>query len=121
DAARGGPRGRGVGRRLTGAGLRGTEGAGGGGARGARGPGPGDGRRDRYIVALRASSARRSASAVGQRSSGSFSRDRITHAARSSGHSRHLSVTSGARSVMCFIRIPGTVGAWNGSSPVSIW
>ena len=101
-------------------GLRGTGKAAGGGKREARAAAPAEGRRDRYIVALRASSARRSASAVGQRSSGSFSSERITHAARSSGQSTHFSVTSGARSVMCFIRMPGTVGAWNGSSPVSI-
>ena len=44
----------------------------------------------------------------------------MTQAARSSGTSGRLSVMSGARSVMCFIRIPGTVGAWNGSSPTSI-
>src|SRR2546427_71772 len=78
-------------------------------------------RRGLYMVALRASSARRSASAVGQRSSGSFSSDRITQAPRSSGTSGRRSVISGGRSVMCFIRIPGTVGAWKGSSPASIW
>src|SRR5712671_4822699 len=44
------------------------------------------GRRDgRNGGALRDSSARRSASAVGQRASGSFSSERITHEARSSG------------------------------------
>src|SRR5207249_10400306 len=43
-------------------------------------------RRDgRYGGALRDSSARRSASAVGQRASGSFSSERMTHDARSSG------------------------------------
>src|SRR5438132_14400527 len=63
-------------------GLRGTGKAAGGGKREARADAPAEGRRDRYIVALRASSARRSASAVGQRSSGSFSSERITHAAR---------------------------------------
>src|SRR3989475_436942 len=91
---------------------------------GARTPRDGEGlleRRGLYMVALRASSARRSASAVGQRSSGSFSSDRITQAPRSSGTSGRRSVISGGRSVMCFIRIPGTVGAWKGSSPASIW
>src|SRR5205823_2452345 len=101
-------------------GLRGAGREGGGGNREARAAAPAEGRRDRYMVAVRASSARRNASAVGQRSSGSFSSERITHAARSSGQSLHRSVTSGARSVMCFMRMPGTVGAWNGSSPVSI-
>src|SRR6266550_2920912 len=43
-------------------------------------------RRDgRYGGAVRDSSARRSASAVGQRASGSFSSERMTHDARSSG------------------------------------
>ena len=41
--------------------------------------------------------------------------------ARSSGTSGRFSVTIGAGSVICFIRMPATVGAWNGSSPVTIW
>src|SRR5437879_4722855 len=76
-------------------GLRGAGREGGGGNREARAAAPAEGRRDRYMVAVRASSARRNASAVGQRSSGSFSSERITHAARSSGQSLHRSVTSG--------------------------
>src|SRR3989449_5223505 len=78
-----------IGRRPT-SGLRGMGRAGGDGNRGARCAGPPEVRRDRDIVALRASSARRSASAVGQRSSGSFSRERITQAARSEEHTSEL-------------------------------
>ena len=32
-----------------------------------------------------------------------------------------LELTMGAGSVICFIRMPATVGAKNGSSPVVIW
>src|SRR6266850_3564562 len=79
-------------------------------------------RRDgRYGGALRDSSARRSASAVGQRASGSFSSERITHDARSSGQVGDLSWRLGACSVICLSNNPGTVGAENGSSPASIW
>src|SRR6266545_4028389 len=59
-------------------------------------------RRDgRYGGALRDSSARRSASAVGQRASGSFSSERMTHDARSSGQVGVLSWRLGACSVIC--------------------
>src|SRR5260370_103325 len=78
-------------------------------------------RAGRYGGALRDSSARRSASAVGQRASGSFSSERMTHDARSSGHVGVLSWRLGACSVICFSSNPGTVGAENGSSPASIW
>jgi hypothetical protein len=67
------------------------------------------------------SSARRSASAVGQRSSGSFSRQRITVCDNSTGVSGRLRSTGMGRSVICFISRAGTDCAWNGGSPVSIW
>src|SRR6266540_826629 len=79
-------------------------------------------RRDgRYGGALRDSSARRSASAVGQRASGSFSSERMTHDARSSGQVGVLSWRLGACSVICLSSNPGTVGAEKGNSPASIW
>src|SRR6266487_3661433 len=79
-------------------------------------------RRDgRYGGAVRDSSARRSASAVGQRASGSFSSERMTHDARSSGQVGVLSWRLGACSVICLSSNPGTVGAEKGNSPASIW
>src|SRR5262245_58477782 len=77
-------------------------------------------RAGRYGGALRASIARRKASAVGQRASGSVSRERMTHEARSSGQVGVRSLRFGACSVICLRRRPGTVGAENGSSPASI-
>src|SRR5882672_5102958 len=78
-------------------------------------------RAGRYGGALRDSSARRRAAAVGQRASGSFSSERTTHDARSSGHVGVLSWWLGACSVICLSNNPGTVGAENGNSPASIW
>ncbi len=57
---------------------------------------------------------------MGHRSSGSFSRHRITVLANSSGHSGRPERISGGRSVICFMRMPGTVGALNGTRPVII-
>jgi len=81
----------------------------------AEGEGPLE-RRGWYMVALRASSARRSASDVGQTVFRIFL-ERPHHQARDPRALGRRSLISGARSVMCFIRIPGTVGALNGSSP----
>src|SRR5690349_21727598 len=93
-------------------GLRGTElgsGGRGGGARPRREVGVE--RRGRYAGAVRDSSARRSASAVGHRFSGSFSRQRITEPARSSGTPSTRSPMYFAVSVICLIRMAGTVDA----------
>ena len=69
---------------------------------------------------MRLSRARRSASAVDQRLSGSFSRHRMTVAANSSGHSGRPTMMSGGGSVICFMSMPGTVDALNGTRPKSI-
>ena len=81
-------------------------------------PAPG---RGGAAVKVLVSSARRSASAVGQRSSGSFARQRITVCDSSFGVSVRLRSTGTGSSVICFISSIGTDPAWNGSSPVSIW